>query len=812
MARRVRIKTDWLNDASDPAEVANAKITLSIMRLVQGMSKQMRFWDSMSLGELFGPAFLQCPRELHLACGKLLQATLEYTDEELAESLIGLDEDDEAEDDYLFKVGQPCAKILRFDEPNIPDSFEYADEKTQALLARMESKKREIARRLFSEMGHDWIIEILRKPTYASRRLFAASQRVLRDFADQGDAISCESKGNNLQLISDALGLNQAEIRHLELADAIQQATVDTTVLLESVVRPQEIREGLALIYGSNIRDSKNILEPRGRLQSSGIFADIHSHDVSLGQLFRLTTFGEYLTRQPFQTMEEMASAILKPLQTQGTRKLEWPHLVTETNFLFSALSSALADKMEGINILFHGAPGTGKTEFARHLCAELECSAYSIATIDDSGNEAHRGARISSLHLCQRLAGKSGQAVLVLDEAEDIFQSNYSGFFGQMFSQGRVEGKGWTNQLLETNKHPVIWICNSIDQIEPAYLRRFSYVMEFRVPPRAQRLAVAQHHLAPVGASTDLLQRLSRNPDLTPAMLASAAKFASLVQCAQPGMTTDRLVEHHITKQCHAFGLTEAGAVPDLVTRFDTRYLNVKGKASAEQITVALARTLRGSAVFAGPPGTGKTQLAAHIAERSNRELLYRTAADINSMWFGQSEKNVAELFEDCNVDQQMIFLDEADTLLMDRGSDVNRPERAVTAEFLRRLEAFKGIFVCATNHSNVFDAALMRRFVFRLAFAPMTLPQRALMFAETVLSMPIIDCDAGDLTSTLPRDVVHGLVKLDRLTPGDFANVKKRFATLGCEATAEQWLVELQEEQSAKGLSPCRGMGFMD
>lgn len=526
-------------------------------------------------------------------------------------------------------------------------------------------------------------------------------------------------------------------------------------------------------------------------------------------------------------TVEAMASAVLEPFLPRVAQpaaiQLAWPHLDTDTQHLQNLLGHVLRQRQTnqpelGINIMLHGGPGTGKTEFARMLCQGLAAShgaaAYSVTAKDEDGDAADRQDRLASLRLSQKLAGNA-PAILVLDEAEDIFQSDYNNPFAALFKgkSSEQENKAWTNNLLESNPHPVIWISNRISHLDPAYLRRFAYVLEFKNPPRSQRLSIAHQHLAPVGASADLLERLSHNNALTPAMLASSARFVSLVNTASlnkdagdgldSALAVDANIQHHIQLQLKALGKTATSKTPELVTRFDTRYLNASGRHSAQRIAEALARTRRGTVLLTGMPGTGKTQLAAHMAERCNMELIYRTAADINDMYYGQSERNVAQLFDNCDIHNQIIFLDEADTLLMSRREDSHRADRAVTSEFLRRLEAFQGIFMCATNHGDLLDPALMRRFVFRLDFAPLNQIQRTQLLQELLggtKDIPILINDC----------IQQRLNRLDRLTPGDYANCKKRLSCLDEHPTVEEWLDELEQEHNVKPLVRGR-VGFM-
>ena len=817
-----KLDPQYLKNPNDLEAVANAKVTLAIMELAQRVRHQIPLQGVTSLGEIFCPVFMLCPQELHLACGKFLQLTLNDTDEELAQSLVGnalagfdgtkqddnfpsfissdIDDENYGCTDHLFDIENPQGHIV-----------ESEDRKPLSLMKRMEIKRDKIVSLIEGHEGFTWMTEVLNKPTPASRKLFAAASSLLRNFIAEGEKQTKSKRGGNIELLRIALNLDNVEVRFLDLADTFQRSTLNNDVF-SSISRPLHLRRTLSALCGFDYRKKRGLLDSDGMLQASGLFAT-YNFPNDLGDLLNLSELGQQLLSKPFYSMEEMACAVLHPFKSTNNQLLEWPHLKMESSLLLDALNSALESRETGINILLHGAPGTGKTQFAHYLCMALKCAAYVIAATQTNGGEAKRQDRLSSLRLSQLIAGDASRTVLVVDEAEDIFQSSYNNPWAMFAREERTGGKGWTNQLLENNKHPVIWISNKIDHLDPAYVRRFAYVIEFKTLPRAQRLAIAKQHLLPIGASAELLQRLSHNRQLTPAMLASAAKFTFLTNANKAAheksssASIDDVVQHHITTQMQALGRGTDGKVPELVTRFDKRYLNARGNTSAEKVSDALVRTLRGGAVFSGPPGTGKTQFAAHIAELANLELLYRTASDINTMWFGESERNVARLFEECDVARQMILLDEADTLLMARSPDAHRPGRAVTTEFLRHLEAFKGIFICATNYGDMLDTALMRRFVFRLQFLPLTAEQRAQMFAEVALGLELDSPSSQSLSIT----VTNALYKLDRLTAGDFANVKKRFTALAQVATADEWLIELAQEQAAKGDRVNSPMGFV-
>ncbi|KAB5582681.1 hypothetical protein GE09DRAFT_278181 [Coniochaeta sp. 2T2.1] len=118
------------------------------------------------------------------------------------------------------------------------------------------------------------------------------------------------------------------------------------------------------------------------------------------------------------------------------------------------------------------------------------------------------------------------------------------------------------------------------------------------------------------------------------------------------------------------------------------------------------------------GPPGTGKTLLAKAIAKESGANMLEISAATINNMYVGQSEKNVSALFRVARkLAPMIIFLDEGDALLGKRSDGHGHASRRVVlTQFLREMdgltESNKQVFVIvATNRPFDLDEAILRR-----------------------------------------------------------------------------------------------------
>src|ERR671920_1046625 len=78
----------------------------------------------------------------------------------------------------------------------------------------------------------------------------------------------------------------------------------------------------------------------------------------------------------------------------------------------------------------------------------------------------------------------------------------------------------------------------------------------------------------------------------------------------------------------------------------------------------------------FAGPPGTGKTICAEAIAHALGMKLLLVNYAEVESMWVGETPKNVAALFRTAAEQRAVLFFDEADAIAARRSSTVGQPQ----------------------------------------------------------------------------------------------------------------------------------------
>jgi SpoVK/Ycf46/Vps4 family AAA+-type ATPase len=133
----------------------------------------------------------------------------------------------------------------------------------------------------------------------------------------------------------------------------------------------------------------------------------------------------------------------------------------------------------------------------------------------------------------------------------------------------------------------------------------------------------------------------------------------------------------------------------------------------------------------FAGPPGTGKTICAEAIAHALGRKLMVVDYAEAESMWIGETPKNIVATFRAAVEQNAVLFFDEADAIASRRsaGSPMRyeRESNLTVNVLLRELEAFNGIVIFATNLAANFDPAFERRIRTHVLFEMPGVEERA-------------------------------------------------------------------------------------
>lgn len=126
-------------------------------------------------------------------------------------------------------------------------------------------------------------------------------------------------------------------------------------------------------------------------------------------------------------------------------------------------------------------------------------------------------------------------------------------------------------------------------------------------------------------------------------------------------------------------------------------------------------------AALFSGPPGTGKTMVAGIIARDLGLDLYQIDLSKVVSKWVGETEKQLAKIFDAASSGQVLLLFDEADSLFAKRTevkSSVDRYANLEVNYLLQRIEAFSGITLLTTNLDSSIDPAVRRRLASHIKF----------------------------------------------------------------------------------------------
>jgi hypothetical protein len=159
---------------------------------------------------------------------------------------------------------------------------------------------------------------------------------------------------------------------------------------------------------------------------------------------------------------------------------------------------------------------------------------------------------------------------------------------------------------------------------------------------------------------------------------------------------------------------------------------------------------------LFYGPPGTGKTLTASLLGKAAGRPVYRVDLSKVVSKWIGETEKNLASLFDHAQHQDWILFFDEADALFGKRTESRSSNDRSANQQvsyLLQRIEDFPGIVILATNLRSNLDEAFIRRFQSMIHFPIPDAEQRLRLWEGNFKDKPY-RLEAGVDLARLARD----------------------------------------------------------
>ena len=168
---------------------------------------------------------------------------------------------------------------------------------------------------------------------------------------------------------------------------------------------------------------------------------------------------------------------------------------------------------------------------------------------------------------------------------------------------------------------------------------------------------------------------------------------------------------------------------------------------------------------MLSGPPGTGKSLLAGHVAAKLDKPIYTVRLDSMISSLLGDTAKNIRSIFDFTSSKGGVLFLDEVDAVakLRDDKHEVGELKRVVNT-LIQGLDSLddKSIIIAATNHSNLLDSAIWRRFPYSIEFSYPDKDLRQVMWSFFLYS------DAGE------PSVLRALAEISEgLTGADIENI---------------------------------------
>ncbi len=422
-----------------------------------------------------------------------------------------------------------------------------------------------------------------------------------------------------------------------------------------------------------------------------------------------------------------------------------------------------------------HGMPaGSLSAGWSNHLRAPPKALRL---VADPTAIDHIDGMIVAALRMLLSLIN-GGRSLILFDEMEDLLSASW----------GRR--RAHVHRLLETNRTPILWTANDIGDFGPAALRRFSYALEIKAPSAKVRRTLWKRELHRYGfkASQSEVEALARDFDIPPAIIATAARSASL-SSAEP-LAARQVAE--VLLKAMAGGVGPRVRDKEDAGDFDPLLINADCDVAGLVARLSANPRCRFSICVSGPSGTGKSAFVRYLAGALDLPVSQRRASDLLAPFVGVTESRIALAFAEAKQESSLLVFDEVDSLLADRAEARHSWEVTQVNEMLTWMECHPLPFACTTNLMDRLDPASLRRFTFRISFGYLTRGQCLRAYKSSF----------GALPNLFPHD-------LEALTPGDFSVVKRQVELLGTRDAEAEIIARLRAESAAKP-SPVARIGY--
>ena len=503
--------------------------------------------------------------------------------------------------------------VLEMADMDFPKIKKYYDKDNQAITY----KHRNYSQKVNAE---DW----------NNLKSFAEAQ-VIHDNPDES------TFSENAKRLGKFLNLTDLEVECLVFIKAIADSDPSfhnfVTDLLKSSSERFPALIALALDRVDDYQEISKAISPTGRLAAFGIldYAEAQADEKS----FPIIEFDlkELLCEKDFDERNCVEQIVGKPVVATLTIDENFSHMRKKANKIVKAVRNAQAKGIKGINVVFYGPPGSGKTELAKAICAELGLRTYTVGEDVDSnmsygedGGKIDSSKRLIRLRQSQTFLAESKNAALIMDEMEDFLVK------GEDTSKTADTGsKILLNRTLEDNTVPTFWMANDINKFHQSVTQRLKLPVFVGYQPTLVAEKIWQFHIKKnklkLGRGAAL--KLARQFDAPPRVIEQACEVSSLLSGTMQDIEEQVAAKSTLDFGGYSFRYNSDHRVP---SNYDMAHLSTPDDLNITQhiFNDASADEQSLSFLIQGPNKVGKSTLAYYLAEQANRHISTEDMADM--------------------------------------------------------------------------------------------------------------------------------------------------------------------------------------
>lgn len=440
--------------------------------------------------------------------------------------------------------------------------------------------------------------------------------------------------------------------------------------------------------------------------------------------------------------------------------------------------------------MILYGEAGTGKTLIAKAIASNTDCSFYhcKISEIQDK----YRGGTEKNIERIYEVARANAPSVVFIDEADALFKKRQQGVDSSATNQilGEMEGFDDHYDVVFT-----ILATNRIDDIDEAVKSRVAYMLHIPKPDSRSRERLFELFISkiPHSGEFDCSYLAALTDGFSARDIENLVNRASALGFSRPLEYRDIIEvlegEKGREKPVLSGGLSWDSLIVSNEVLKQLKAVENIFKHPDKAISMGINTGIH--ALFYGEAGTGKTHAARIFASLVNADFREYSGGQFRRKWVGETEEMIRDMFKWLRSrPAAVVYIDEADGILMDRNLLTSEHSISCVNQFLSELQGFGELkrsyaVIISTNRLDAVDPAVRSRFPIQIHFGLPGAVERKKLFEMYLGSTKLEGVDIGwlvDITEGQSGRYITNLIntaKMNALSEGRDYLVEEDFKT---------------------------------